>query len=75
MYIMDLAIFGFKLNLEVLILIGIVYLILCVNTLAGCCNVRGIAEGYENGGAYDGTDVIVKEVAKQVKQGVDAISY
>ena len=75
MYIMDLAILGFKLNLEVLILIGIVYLILCVNTLAGCCNVRGIAEGYENGGMYDGTDYLVKEVAKQVKTGINAITY
>ena len=74
MYIMDLALFGVKLNLEVLILIGIVYLILCVNTLAGCCNVRGIAEGFE-GGALAGGDAIISGIATQVKDAADAVSY
>ena len=35
---MDISIFGFKLNLEILILIGVVYLILVGHTLCGCCN-------------------------------------
>ena len=74
MYIMDLALFGFKLNLEVLILIGIVYLILCVNTLTSCCNVSGIAEGFETGGVYGGVDDLIKTVASQVKKGADALS-
>lgn len=34
---MDISIFGFKLNLEILILIGIVYLILVIHTFCGCC--------------------------------------
>jgi uncharacterized protein YebE (UPF0316 family) len=57
---MDLALFGFKLNLEVLILIGIVYLILVVNTLTSCCNVMGMAEGFAVGGVVGGTDNIVR---------------
>lgn len=65
MYIMDLSILGFKLNLEVLILIGIVYLILVVNTLTSCCNVTGITEGFAVGGLSGGTDDIIKNVAGQ----------
>jgi hypothetical protein len=38
MYNMDISIFGYKLNLEILILIGIVYLILVGHTFCGCCN-------------------------------------
>jgi len=38
MYNMDISIFGFKLNVEILILIGIIYLILVGHTLCGCCN-------------------------------------
>lgn len=35
---MDISIFGYKVNLEVLILIGVIYLILAVHTLGGCSN-------------------------------------
>jgi hypothetical protein len=42
---MDISIFGFKLNLEVLILIGIVYLILVIHTVCGCANIFGKMEG------------------------------
>jgi hypothetical protein len=35
---MDISIFGYKLNLQFLILIGVIYLILVVHTLGGCCN-------------------------------------
>jgi hypothetical protein len=38
MYNMDISIFGFKINLEILILIGVVYLILVGHTLCGCSN-------------------------------------
>ncbi len=41
---MEISIFGYKVNLEILILIGIVYLILVGHTLCGCCNVGGIIE-------------------------------
>ena len=35
---MTISIFGFKLNLEILILIGVIYLILVGHTLCGCSN-------------------------------------
>jgi hypothetical protein len=35
---MDISIFGYKLNLEILILIGVIYLILVGHTLCGCSN-------------------------------------
>ena len=73
MYIMDLALFGFKLNLEVLILIGIVYLILVVNTLTSCCNVSGITEGFAVGGLIGGTEDVVKNVAKQLTEGINQV--
>jgi hypothetical protein len=74
MYIMDLAFFGFKVNLEVLILIGIVYLVLVVNTLTSCCNVSGITEGFAGGGVIGGTDNVVKDVASQVAGGMNLLN-
>ena len=47
MYNMDISIFGFKINLEILILIGVVYLILVGHTLCGCSNYS-LMEGLEN---------------------------
>ena len=46
MYNMDISILGYKFNLEVLILIGVVYLILVGHTFCGCCNY-GLMEGFE----------------------------
>ena len=45
MYNMDISVLGYKFNVEVLILIGVVYLILVGHTVCGCCNMRGIMEG------------------------------
>ena len=45
MYNMDISVLGYKFNVEVLILIGVVYLILVGHTVGGCCNMRGIMEG------------------------------
>jgi hypothetical protein len=42
---MDINLFGFKLNVELLILIGVVYLILVGHTIGGCCNMPRIMEG------------------------------
>jgi hypothetical protein len=47
MYNMDISIFGYKLNLQVLILIGVVYLILVGHTLCGCSNY-GLMEGFDD---------------------------
>jgi len=45
---MDITIFGYKLNVEILILIGVVYLILVGHLFCGCCNVPRIMEGLES---------------------------
>jgi hypothetical protein len=42
---MDISLFGYKMNLEVLILIGVIYLILVGHTFCGCCNMHGLLEG------------------------------
>lgn len=47
MYNMDISILGFKLNLEILILIGVVYLILVGHTVCGCCNYS-LMEGLDS---------------------------
>jgi hypothetical protein len=45
---MDISLLGYKFNLEVLILIGVVYLILVGHTVCGCCNSHKIMEGLKN---------------------------
>ena len=49
---MDISIFGFKLNLEILILIGVVYLILVGHLFCGCCNYN-LMEGFDVSGNVD----------------------
>ena len=44
---MDITLFGFKFNIEILILIGVVYLIMVGHTVCGCCNMNRIMEGLE----------------------------
>ena len=46
MYNMDISILGYKFNLEVLILIGVVYLILVGHMFCGCCHL-GMMEGFD----------------------------
>jgi len=41
---MGISIFGYKISLEILILIGVIYLILVGHTICSCCNVPGIME-------------------------------
>jgi hypothetical protein len=43
---MEISILGLKLNLEVLILIGIIYLIMVSHTFCGCSNIPGIIETF-----------------------------
>lgn len=43
---MYISVFGFKFNLEVLILIGVIYLILVINTFSSCSRY-GLLEGFE----------------------------
>jgi hypothetical protein len=46
---MDISIFGYKIGLEILILMGIIYLILASHTLCGCCNFYSLIEGMDSG--------------------------
>lgn len=43
---MNISIFGYKFDLEILILIGIIYLILVGHTVCGCCNMS-MFEGFD----------------------------
>ena len=45
---MDISILGYKLNVELLILIGVVYLILVGHTVCGCSSVTGVKEALTN---------------------------
>jgi hypothetical protein len=45
---MDISFFGYKLNVEILILIGVIYLILVGHTLCGCCNYS-LMESFTDG--------------------------
>jgi len=48
MYNMEISIFGYKINLEVIILICVIYLILVGHTVCSCCNYNNIMEGVTN---------------------------
>ena len=67
MYNMDISILGYKLNLEVLILIGVIYLILVGHAVGGCCNVSGIIEGLTTGSADSSA-----EQKHKIKQNIKA---
>lgn len=44
---MQISIFGYKLDLEILILIGILYMILVGHTVCGCCNMHRVKKAVE----------------------------
>jgi len=45
---MEISVFGRKISLDVLILIGIVYIIFAMNTFFSCVNVHKVKEGVQN---------------------------
>ena len=53
---MDINLFGLKLNVEILILIGVVYLIMVGHTIGGCCNMPRIMEGLSNMTSSDSSE-------------------
>jgi len=61
---MDISLFGYKFNIEILILIGVVYLILVGHTVCGCCNMKRMMEGLEmlNGDTSSDKDDKVKKI-------------
>ena len=46
MYNMEISLLGLKLNIEIIILIGIIYLIMVSHTVCGCCNFPGMIETF-----------------------------
>ena len=62
MYNMDISIFGFKLNLEILILIGIIYLIMVGHTVCGCCNYS-LMEAFTDLSGNVGSGQIIKDLS------------
>ena len=48
MYNMEISLLGLKLNVEIIILIGVIYLIMASHTVCGCCNFPGIMETFTN---------------------------
>ena len=72
MYNMEISIFGFKLNVEILILIGVVYLILVGHTLCGCSNYS-LMEGLDTMGhvatAVSSADMSGNKIAANIANG------
>ena len=50
MYNMDISIFGYKISLEILILIAVLYLIIVGHTFCSCCNFYSLIEGMDSMG-------------------------
>ena len=70
MYNMDISILGYKLNVEILILIGVVYLILVGHTVYGSCNC-GLMEGLEVMADSIGKSGIIASDIKKKGQAMD----
>ena len=72
MYNMDISVFGYKLNLEILILIALVYLIMVGHTFCGCYNY-GLMEGFTDasGNTIDVSGNL-QETKEMVQQKVQA---
>jgi hypothetical protein len=71
MYNMDISIFGYKISLEILILIAVLYLILVGHTLCGCCNFYSLIEGMEgqvSSMVQDASGEIMQKVKAKVQQ-------
>jgi len=66
---MDISIFGYKIGLNILILIGIIYLVLASHTLCGCCNFYSLIEGMDDGSTMvQDLSGVVQKVQAKVQQ-------
>jgi hypothetical protein len=75
MYNMDISILGYKFNLEILILIGIIYLILVGHTICGCCNFYSLIEGNTTmGSTQDASGGEIKQKLQAAVQQAQAQS-
>jgi len=70
---MQITLFGFNLNLEMLILIGVIYLILVVHTIGGCSNMPLLVEKLTNmssdSSSSDSSDKLKKAALLKKKEG------
>ena len=64
MYNMDISIFGYKISLEIIILIAVLYLITVGHTLCSCCNFYGLIEGMDSMGQDPSGQIMQKVQAK-----------
>ena len=70
MYNMNVSLLGYKISVEILILIGVIYLILVGHTVCGCCNMHGIMEGLGNMGKNSKNSSSSKNQKKQPSHGM-----
>jgi len=59
--------FGFNISLEILILIGIIYLIMVGHTIGGCCNINRVMEGLETIDSSDATREIKNTIIDKLE--------
>ena len=64
MYNMDISIFGYKISLEILILIAVLYLIIVGHTFCSCCNFYSLIEGMDSMGQDPSGQIMQKVQAK-----------
>ena len=70
MYNMDISIFGYKISLEIIILIAVLYLITVGHTLCSCCNFYSLIEGMD--GQYSSMIQDPSAVVQQVQAKAQA---
>lgn len=76
MYNMDLSFFGYKLNVQLFILICVIYLIMLVHTITGCCRYS-LLESFDrmkNGDIYSDEDREDQGKRKQYMSGSEVPS-
>jgi len=70
MYNMEINLFGFKMNLELLILMGVIYLILVAHTIGGSCNMPLIMEGNTTMRS-SGSGISARKIRDNIKNTVE----
>ena len=68
MYNMDISIFGYKISLEILILIAVLYLITVGHTFCSCCNFYSLIEG--NTTMIQDPSAVIQQVQAKVQAKV-----
>lgn len=69
---MNISLFGFKLDFEILILIGIIYLIMVIHTMCGCCNMQKIKDAFTN--PRKAVKGLTKDLTKDVQNAIKIAS-